>query len=187
MEENIKDVVKEAYYLYKSGLVSGSAGNLSMRLNHEKIAITPTRVPLSMVTEENVAIVDMDGRRLLGSEPSSELYLHLKIYKERDDINGIAHTHSPYATAFSFSNKKFNCLEGYSTTKNFMEEVEYHKPGSLELAEECAKKIKCADVLILKNHGIVSCASNLRKAVQLAEFVEETAKIQFIAYILNKV
>lgn len=185
--ENIKDLVKEAHYLYKSGLVSGSAGNLSIRLNHEKIAITPTRIPLSMVTEENVAIIDMDGVRLLGPKPSSELYLHLKIYKEREDINGIVHTHSPYATAFSFSNKIFNGLEGYYPIKNFIEKVEYHKPGSLELAGECAKRIKYADVLILKNHGIVSCASNLQEAVQLAEFVEETAKIQFIAYILNKI
>jgi len=104
--ESIKGLVKAAHYMYSSGLVSGSAGNISMRLSRDEIAITPTGVPLSLVTEENVAIVGMDGSRLIGGNPSSEVYLHLGIYKIRKDIKGIVHTHSPYATAFAFSDKK---------------------------------------------------------------------------------
>lgn len=185
MGENIKSLVKAAHYVYSSGLVSGSAGNISMRLSKDKIAITPKGVPLSLVTEENVAIVGMDGRRLLGVEPSSELYLHLEIYKIREDIKSIAHTHSPYATAFAFSDKRLKRVEGLNGM-NDIDEVAYYKPGSLELARECAKKIKKGKILILKNHGVLCCGSNLREAVQLAEFIEESAKIQFLAHILNK-
>lgn len=188
MGENIKRLVKAAHYLYSTGLVSGSAGNISMRLSEDEIAITPTGVPLSLVTEENVAIVGMDGRRLLGGEPSSELYLHLGIYKIREDMKGIVHTHSPYATAFAFSDKKLKGLEGFNGIKeDFIDEVAYHRPGSMELARECAKKIEEGKILILKNHGVICCGSNLQEAVQLAEFIEESAKIQFLAYILNKI
>ncbi|HOK72307.1 MAG TPA: class II aldolase/adducin family protein [Methanothermobacter sp.] len=183
---NIKKLVEAAHYLYKGGFVSGFAGNISMRLTREKIAITPTRIPLSLVTEENVAIVDMDGRRLLGGNPSSEVYLHIGIYKKRKDINGIVHTHSPYATAFAFSDKRLKGLEGFNGIKgDSIEKVAYHRPGSMELARECAKKIKDGKILILENHGVVSCGSNLQEAVQLAEFIEESAKIQFLAYILK--
>ncbi|MBC7119251.1 MAG: class II aldolase/adducin family protein [Methanobacteriaceae archaeon] len=185
MGESIKRLVKAAHYLYSSGLVSGSAGNISMRLSRDEIAITPTGVPLSLVTEENVAIVGMDGSRLIGGNPSSEVYLHLGIYKIRKDIKGIVHTHSPYATAFAFSDKRLKGFEGFNGDS--IDEVAYYKPGSLELAKECVKKMEKSKVLILKNHGIVCCGSDLQEAVQLAEFIEESAKIQFLAYILNKI
>jgi len=186
--ENIKELVKAAHYLYSSGLVLGSAGNISIRLSMGEIAITPTGVPLSLVTEENVAIVGMDGSRLLGGDPSSELYLHLGIYKVRKDIKSIVHTHSPYATAFAFSDKRLKGLEGFNgVEEDSMVEVAYHKPGSLELARECAEKIKEGKILILKNHGVVCCGSNLREAIQLAEFIEQSAKTQFLAYILTKI
>ncbi|MDI9623281.1 MAG: class II aldolase/adducin family protein [Methanothermobacter sp.] len=186
MRENIKEMVRAAHYLYSNGLVSGSAGNISIRLSMGEIAITPTGIPLSLVTEENVAIVSMDGNRLLGGDPSSELYLHLGIYKVREDIKSIVHTHSPYATAFAFSDKRLKGLEGFNGV-DFVEEVTYHRPGSLELARECAEKIKESKILILKNHGIVCCGSNLQEAIQLAEFIEGSAKTQFLAYILTKI
>ncbi len=188
MEKLVKDVVRAAHHLYERGLVFGTNGNVSGRFigDIEIVAITPTNVPLSMVTEENVAIVDMSGRKLGGAKPSSELYLHLKIYGKREDVEGIVHTHSPYATAFSFSNKRLRRFEIPGESRSgFIEEVEYYMPGSMELANECALKMEHGNVALLKNHGVVCCGPNLQEAVQLSEFVEENAKLQFISYLLN--
>lgn len=77
------------------------------------IAITPTMKSLGKVKEEEIILIDIDGNNLTKGTPSSEVYLHLAIYKEKDDIGAIVHTHSPFATGFAFSNKRIKRLEGF--------------------------------------------------------------------------
>lgn len=185
----VESVIDASNYIFNRKLVSGKAGNVSARFkDHEMdiVAITPTGISLADVNQENVVLVDLNGNYLSRGYPSSELFLHLEIYKNRSDVMGIVHTHSPYATGFSFSDEKIRRLEGFGKIKKrYLEELEYKKPGSTELAQETAEKMIDEDVIILKNHGVVSIGINVKEAASLAEFVEEIAKTQFVTHILN--
>ena len=187
----VESVIDASNYIFERKLVSGKAGNVSARFkDHEMdiIAITPTGVSLSEVNQKNIVLVDLEGNLLSKGKPSSEVYLHLEIYKKKPDVKGIVHTHSPYATGFSFSNKKIKRLEGFGEIKkSYLEEVEYKKPGSTELAQTTAEKIIPEDVIILKNHGVVATGINVQEAAALAEFTEEIAKTQFVYYMLNSI
>ena len=132
--------------------------------------------------------IRLDGNILTKGKPSSEVNMHLEIYKKRPDVYGIVHTHSPYATGFAHSSKSIKRHEGFGEIKTpFIAEIEYEKPGSNELAINASEGLCNEDVLILKKHGVICVGKNLKEAELLAIFVEETAKTQFVTYMLNSV
>lgn len=187
MKKNVKEIINVGKNIYNKGLVSGKSGNISARFG-DIIAITPTLKSLATLSEEDIVLVDMDANPLTRGNPSSEVNMHLEIYKKRSDVNAIVHTHSPYATGFAFSNKRIKRLEGFGEIKNpFLPYIEYEKPGSGELARKAGEGIGFDDVLVLKNHGVICVAENLKEAESLAVFVEESAKTQFVTYMLNSV
>ena len=191
MKKNIDEIIKISNEIYDKGLVSGKAGNISVRFKGEIgdiIAITPTLKSLSKLNEEDIVLVDLDGNVLTKGKPSSEVNMHLEIYKKRPDVNGIVHTHSPYATGFAHSSKKIKRYEGFGEIKTpYLAEIDYEKPGSDELAKSASKGLGTEDVLVLKNHGVICVSDNLKEAELLAVFVEEIAKSQFITLMLNSV
>ena len=191
MKKNIDEIIKISNEIYDKGLVSGKAGNISVRFKGEIgdiIAITPTLKSLSKLNEEDIVLVDLDGNVLTKGKPSSEVNMHLEIYKKRPDVNGIVHTHSPYATGFAHSSKKIKRYEGFGEIKTpYLAEIDYEKPGSDELAKSASEGLGTEDVLVLKNHGVICVSDNLKEAELLAVFVEEIAKSQFITLMLNSV
>lgn len=189
MKKNVQEIIDVGNNIYEKNLVSGKSGNISKRIktaNGDIIAITPTLKSLANLKPEEIVIVDFEGNLLTSGKPSSEVNMHLEIYKKRNDVNGIVHTHSPYATGFAFSNKKIKRLEGFGEIKNpYLPDIEYEKPGTAELARSASEGIGDSDVLVLKNHGVICVGENLKEAESLAVFVEESAKTQFITYMLN--
>lgn len=190
MEQIIEELVKYSKQIYERNLVSGMGGNISARFQNndfDVIAISPTGSILNEIENKDVVLVDLNGNYLTKGKASSEILLHTNIYKKRDDINGIVHTHSPYATGFAFSNRRLKRLEGFGEIKKpYIEEVPYEKPGTKILADKTAEKIENEDCLLLKNHGVIATGANLKEAVYLAEFIEETAKIQFVINCLKE-
>ena len=189
MKKHINEIISVSNEIYDKGLVSGKAGNISKRIKSsigDVVAITPTLTSLSNMKEEDIILVDMDGNVLTKGKPSSEVNMHLEIYKKRPDVNAIVHTHSTYATGFAFSNKRLKRLEGFGQIKNeFIPYIEYEKPGSAELAKKASENIIDEDVLILKKHGVICVGDSLKEAKLLAVFIEESAKTQFVTYMLN--
>lgn len=185
MEKNVAEIISVSKNVYDKGLVSGKSGNISARFGNV-IGITPTLKSLSELKEEDIVLVNTDGEALTKGCPSSEVDMHLKIYKKRPDVNAIVHTHSPYATGFAFSDKKLKRLEGFGEIKKpYLPSIEYEKPGSKELAINACEGLGNGDVLLLKNHGVICVSDQLKEAMLLAVFVEETAKTQFITLMLN--
>ncbi len=191
MKKNIAEIINVSNEIYDKGLVSGKAGNISVRFKQngqDVVAITPTLKSLSDLNEEDIVLVDMQGNTLTKGKPSSEVFMHLEIYKKRSDVNAIVHTHSPYATGFAFSSKKIKRLEGFGAVNSpYLPSIDYEKPGSDELAKKAGENIQNDDVLVLKNHGVICVGENLKEAKMLAVFVEESAKTQFVTYLLNSV
>ena len=170
-------------------MTPGKSGNISTKIsykNRNNILITPSGVSLKHINLKNVIVVDEEGNKLEGhGKPSSELIMHLEIYKKRVEVNGIVHTHSPYATGFSFSGEKIPHLEGFGKIKKYyLNEVDYATPGSMELAKIASNGLENEDMLILKNHGVLAIGTDLNEAALLAEFVENSAKTSFITLIL---
>ena len=187
MKKNVAEIISVCNEIYDKGLVSEKAGNVSARFG-DVVAITPTLKSLSRLDEEDIVLVNMDGEVLTKGKPSSEVNMHLGIYKKRSDVTAIVHTHSPYATGFAFSDKKLKRLEGFGQIKNpYLSFIEYEKPGTDELAKSASEGLGDEDVLILKNHGVICVSDNLKEAMLLAVFVEETAKTQFVTLMLNSV
>lgn len=187
MKDDISNLIEACNNLYDKQVVSGKSGNVSIRLNNY-IAITPTLKAINGLNQKDIVLVDMNANPLTDGKPSSEVGMHLEIYKKRPDVNAIIHVHSPYATGFAFSNKKIKRLEGFGQIKNsYIESIEYEKPGSDELAKSVSENIKKDDVLLLKNHGIICVGKNLKETESLAIFIEESAKTQFVSLILNSV
>jgi ribulose-5-phosphate 4-epimerase/fuculose-1-phosphate aldolase len=189
MESVKKNIIKISDNLFNRHLVTGKAGNVSIKFiknGKTLVAITPTLKSLSGLKKEDIVIVDLNGNVISNGEPSSEVFMHLEIYKAKKNINAIVHTHSPFATGFSFSNKKIKRLEGFGKIKNpYLAEIEYKTPGSHELALSAANALINEDVLILKNHGVICTGETIDEAYSLADFVEEIAKTQFVTYTLN--
>ena len=172
-------------------MVPGKAGNVSARIRDDDgfvIAITPTLVSLQDLNEDDIVLVKDNGEILSKGKPSSEVNMHLAIYREKPEVNGIVHAHSPYATGFAFSNKKLKRLEGFGAIKSeYVVEVPYEKPGSIELAEKAADALKDEDLVILKNHGIIATGETVEEASGLIEFAEGIAKTQFVTHMLDSV
>ena len=191
MKKHINEIINVSNEIYNKGLVSGKAGNISKRIKASTgdiVAITPTLRSWCDWKEEDIVWVDMEGNLWTKGKPAAGVGMHLEIYKKRDDVNAIVHTHSTYATGFAFSNKNLKRLEGFGEIKNpYVASIEYAKPGTVELAKNAGEDIKNEDVLILKNHGVICVSDDLNEAKLLAVFVEESAKTQFVTYMLNSV
>ncbi|MDP3065989.1 MAG: class II aldolase/adducin family protein [Methanobacteriaceae archaeon] len=182
-----KKVAEISVYLYQQGLAPGKSGNISLRKD-DVVAITPTNVSLRDIDGEAVALVNLEGEILSeGIVPSSELQLHLMIYREREGVEGVVHIHSPYATGFALAGKKIKILEGFGPVQEeYLEMVGYAPPGSEILAQMVKNGLKKEDALILEGHGLVAVGPSLEEAALLSEWVEKTAKTIFISKMLQK-
>ena len=187
MYDDVSKLIEVCNNLYDKQLVSGKSGNVSIRLG-DYIAITPTLKSINGLDEEDIVLVDFNFNTLSNGKPSSEVGMHLEIYKKRSDVNAIIHTHAPYTTGFAFSDKKIKRLEGFGQIKKpYIASIEYEKPGTENLALSASNAIKEEDVLILKNHGVICVGENLKETESLAVFIEESAKTQFVSLMLNSV
>lgn len=186
----VKNMVETSHELYSKGLVPGKSGNISVKFEKNGlkiVAVTPSGSSFKTLKESDIVLVDLDGNVVSETKhvPTSEMEMHLNIYKLRKDVGAVVHTHSPITTGFAFSNEKIKRFEGFGPIEDeFLQTVEYHPPGSSDLAMAVSEGLLDQDVVVLKNHGMVTVGKNLDEATLLAEFVEDSAKIQFIKKML---
>jgi len=188
LKTEIVDLCKD---LLKNGHVIGSAGNVSVRLRDrekELVLITPSSVCYDEMKSEDILIIDMEGKVIEGERnPSVEKKMHLRVYKERADINAIIHAHSIYSTVLSSLNLSIPPI---------MEELvpyvggeivcaEYGEAGTEELAEGVIKALEERNAVLLANHGNLCCGSHLNGALTVLHYVERGAKIFYLAKIVK--
>lgn len=176
--------------MYERGLVSAFEGNLSVRLAPDRLLCTPSLMCKGFLKPEDLCVVDMTGKQLSGERKrSSEIFLHLGIYRERPEAQAVVHTHAPHATAFAITHTPVpNCITG--EVEVFLGEVPlapYATAGSQEMGEVIAPLVRHADVVLLANHGVVSCGRSLEEALHRTEILEAYCRTLILARQLGPV
>lgn len=181
-------LVKVGGEIYAHGFVPGIVGNISARIpNTDTILIKPSGVSMGALKPEDLVTVDLQGKKIQGElSLSIETPMHTAIYRIRDDVQGVVHSHAPTATAFGVAGIEIipTQIEMFLFIPNGVPIVPFEFPGTQELAEVVQKKIKDFDAVILENHGIVTVGPSIEDACNLNIIVEECAKTQFIATLL---
>jgi L-fuculose-phosphate aldolase len=185
LEKERKEIVTFGRKLLTSGLTAGTGGNLSI-INRKKnlVAITPSGVDYLEMSPGDVVLVGTEGALAETSKhkPSSELLFHLALYRKRQDIQGIVHTHSVYATTLAtlgWEIPPFHYLVAYSGRKVPL--AAYATFGSEELARNVAGAIGENNAVLMGGHGVVTIGSTLAKAFETAEIVEYVARVYYLA------
>lgn len=174
------DVLATAKRMLADGLVEGTAGNISARLDDGTVCLTPSSVEYDTMTLDDLVIVDLAGNVLQGERgPTSEKDLHLSVLRAYPEIGAVIHTHAVYATMFALAHEPIPAV---------IEEVvvylggdipccDYKRTGSKELGDEVASKLGDRGAALVANHGLVTCATTLAKALHNAALAERTAQI----------
>ena len=173
------------------GLVSGSSGNTSLRLSGDgdKVLITPSGRPYRQLDPEDLVVIDLDGEPVEGDLlPSSEAALHLTLYKARQDIGAIMHTHSLYASVAAVAGLEIPPIVDEMVIKigGSVRVAEYAFPSTEELAQRASQSLGDRNAVLLRNHGLVGVGRTLWEALDMCQMVERVAQIFVYASLLGR-
>ena len=169
-------------------LVIGTAGNVSAREpGAGEVWITPSGVDYVTLTAADLVRVDLAGRTIAGAlKPSSDTANHCAIYRIRDDVAAILHTHSTYATVFAVLRRQVPALlvEAAGYLGGPVRVLEYVPPASSEPAERVARGLGADRAILLPNHGVIAVGESLKSAMAATVLVEQSARVAYLASLL---
>src|SRR5688572_14522891 len=178
LEEQVRaDIVEAGRRMYSRGYVASNNGNISARLDDTRLLTTPRSVSKGFMTPDMMVVVDFDGKKVGGErEASSELPMHLEIYRNRPDAHAVVHAHPPLATGFAVAGIPLTraVLAEVITTLGSIPIAAYGTPSTAELPAAVRKYIKAHDGMLLANHGAVTCGPNVMSAYYKMETIERS-------------
>ncbi|MEJ7624259.1 MAG: class II aldolase/adducin family protein [Pyrinomonadaceae bacterium] len=182
-----KMIIDVGKLLYERSYVVSSDGNVSIRLDENTVLATPTMTCKGRMTEDSLALTDMDGKPLSDRRASSELAMHLLIYKMRPDIKAVCHAHPPHGTAFAVAGLAIDkpILSEVILTLGCVPLTDYGTPSTSELTESMKPYVAHHNALLMANHGAVAYGEDLWQAFDRLETLEHTAKIAILAKALG--
>jgi len=183
-----EDIVELGRRLWARGFVASNDGNISVRLDADRILTTPTSVSKGFMTPDMMCVTDLAGRKLSGERnASSELKMHLTVYELRPDVQAVVHSHPPLATGFAVAGIALDkaVLAEVICTLGSIPIADYATPSTVELPAAVAKYIKAHDGLLLANHGALTVGSDLYNAYYKMETIEHFAQISLVARTLG--
>jgi L-fuculose-phosphate aldolase len=188
-EQELRDAIVEVgRRLYARGYTASNDGNISVRLDGDRLLMTPKSVCKGFMTPQMMCITDLDGRKLAGDrDPSSEMQMHLEVYRQRPDAKAVVHAHPPIATGFAVAGIPLDraVLAEVVTTLGSVPIAEYATPSTKELPEAVRKYVKAHDGMLLANHGALTLGADLFATYYKMETIEHFAKISLVARLLG--
>ena len=175
--------------LWDRGFVASNDGNISVRLDETRLLTTPTGVSKGFMTPDMLVVTDMDGRVVAGDRrPSSELKMHLEVYRQRPDVKAVVHAHPPTATGFAVAGIPLDraVLAEVITTLGSIPIAEYATPSTDELPAAIRTYIRAHDGLLLANHGALAVGGDVFGAYYRMETIEHFARISLVARTLGR-
>lgn len=183
-----REIVLFGKLLHQHGFVPAMDGNLSVRLDHDRILATPTLMCKGSMRPSDLVVVDMDGKRISGRrEVSSEIGMHILIYRLRPEIGGIVHAHPRTATGFAAAGMALNepLICEVVIGLGSIPLARYGTPGTAELVDALQPLVPQHDAILMSNHGVVTYGADLREAYMKMETVEHFAEIALITHLLG--
>lgn len=176
--------------IWQREMVAANDGNFSVKLNENTYLCTPTGVSKGFMTPDMICKVDKEGNPINGSgkwRPSSEIKMHMRIYKNRPDVNSVVHAHPQFATSFA--------IAGIPLTEKIMPEAviflgevpiaDYGLPSTMEIPDAVEPFLSCYDAVLLENHGALSWGQDLMSAYFKMESIEFYASLAYKARALG--
>lgn len=174
--------------MYAKDLIAANEGNLSVRMG-DQLLVTPTGLCKGFMKPEDMVITDLEGRQISGQRKvSSEIRMHVIVYRKRPDVQAICHGHPSFATA--------HAVAGIALREALMPEVvvtlgcvpvaPYGTPSTEEVAESLEDLVSEYDAILLANHGAITYAAELEQAWFKMEILEHYAKIAILTRILGR-
>ena len=175
-----KEICEVGHKLWLKGFVAANDGNISVKISENEYYCTPTGVSKGSLTPDMIIKVDKDGNKLEGKlNPSSEIKMHMRVYRERPDVTAVVHAHPPVATAFTVADIDLDqyILPEAVLTIGEVPTCDYGTPSTMEIPDSLDPYLHNHDAFLLRNHGALTVGCNLTKAFFVMEEVEFNAVI----------
>lgn len=188
-DEHRRDICTVGYWVHQRGFVGASDGNISVRLDSRRVLTSPTAISKGMMQPDDLVITDMQGRKLAGRRnASSELAMHLLIYKRRPDVHAVCHAHPVTATGYAAAGLPLNkaLVSEIVLALGCIPVARYGTPGTAELTEALEPLVPSYDAILMANHGVVTYGPDLLTAFFRMETVEHFARIALVTELLGK-
>ena len=188
-EEHRRDLCTVGRWIHQREYVAATDGNLSVRLDDRRILTTPTGMSKGMMEPDDLVIVDPAGKKLGGRRnASSEIQMHLLIYKRRPDVNAVVHAHPPVATGYAAAGLPLNqaLISEVVLALGCIPLAAYGTPGTPELSQALGPLVAQYDAVLMANHGVVTYGGDLLMAYMRMETVEHFARVSLVTHLLGR-
>ena len=175
-----KAICEVGHKLWLKGFVAANDGNISVKVGENEFYCTPTGVSKGDLTPDMIIKVDKNGKKIEGKlNPSSEIKMHMRVYRERPDVTAVVHAHPPVATAFTVADIDLDqyILPEAVLTIGDVPTCDYGTPSTMEIPDSLDPYLQNHDAFLLRNHGALTVGCNLTKAFFVMEEVEFNALI----------
>ncbi len=184
MENEIKirrHIVEICRRLYDKNMLASADGNVSYRLSDERILITPSGLPKAFISVEDIAVINLKGEKLSGNA-SSEMMMHLEVYKNCPEAKSVVHAHPPYSVAWTIAEPELKelpaeCMSELILAVGFIPIVPFARPGTLAMGKNLRPFLNQTRVMILARHGALTWGESLDEAYMGMERLEHSAQI----------
>ncbi|UCD30731.1 MAG: class II aldolase/adducin family protein [Planctomycetota bacterium] len=185
-----KEICEIGRKIYNKGFAAANDGNISYRISANQVLCTPTLICKGFMKPDDICMVDMAGKQVAGRKKrTSEVLLHLEIYKLDPQIKAVVHCHPPYATAFSIAGEEIpTCI--LPEVEVFLGRIPtavYETPGAQTFADTIRPHVANSRIVVLKNHGTVSWGENLEQAYWWAEILDAYCRMLIMAKQIGRV
>ena len=185
MERDLRrQICKTGRNMHAHGFIVACEGNLSVRLDRDRILVTPAGACKGYLAPGDLLVTDLSGAVLSGNkQPSTEMLMHLLYYRLRPDVRAVCHAHPPTATGFAAAGRALEeaVLPEVIIDLGKIPLAPYGTPGTWDLCAGLEPLATKFDAILLENHGVVTCGQDLTTAYQRLETVEQFAKILLTA------
>jgi L-fuculose-phosphate aldolase len=188
-DEHRRDICAVGRWIHERGYVASTDGNISVRLDPRRVLTSPTSISKGMMAPDDMVVTDLSGNKLNGRRnPSTEIAMHLLIYRLRPDINAVCHAHPPTATGYAAAGLPLNraILAELVVSLGCIPVAAYGTPGTPELTEAIEPLVQSYDAILMANHGVVTYGPDLLTAFFRMETTEHFARVALVTEQLGK-
>ena len=179
-----KEVINAGIKLDRYGLIALSGGNVSLKVDKDRVLVTPSGMIYEELEIDDIILMDLTGKVIEGTRKASvDTKALLYIYNNMPEINAVIHTHQPYATALGLVEEEFKCnlTTLANATKGSVNVCPFSSAASEQMGVEAVENLNGKLAVILKNHGVITVGNSLKQALYSCVYLEEAAKTYCIA------